>query len=185
MIGVSGALVIAILLLVLLLLLGAKGFSAARGLSLRSDVPPQEDAAECGPCPPEFVPQIFSRSDWEFVSETKSSKLERIFRRERKAVALLWIQQTSAAIQRIMREHAQATRGNDDLEFATEVKLVLQFAQLMFICGVLFVAIQSMGPLWLRGLALYADSLSQRIAQAQLDLRAATPGGEIRSVEPL
>jgi hypothetical protein len=185
MIGVSGALLVAVPLLGLLLLLWARGVSAARGLYSRSDVPLHEDAAELGPCPPEFVPKIFSRADWEFVSETKSPRLERLFRQERKAVALLWIQQTSAAIQHIMREHAQAARGNDDLEFATEAKLVLQYAQLMFICGILFVVIQSAGPLWLRGLALYADALSQRIAQAQLALRAATASGDLRSMEPL
>ncbi len=70
------------------------------------------------------------------------------------------------------------------LEFATEMKLVLQYAQLMLICGILLIVIQCAGPLWLRGLALYADALSQRITGAQLAFRAATRGGQIRNMEP-
>jgi hypothetical protein len=179
MIGVASTLLIAVLLLILLLLLGTKGASSARQLS--STALRGEDAAEFAPCPPEFVSKIFSRADWEFVTETKSPLLEDLLRRERKQVALFWIQQTSAAIQRIMREHAQVSRESDTLEFTTEMKLVFQYTELMLICGMLFVAIQSAGPLRLRRLALYADSLAQRIAQAQLALQSATAA---RNLEP-
>ena len=183
MIDVAGILMVVTLLSILLLLLGTMGASAAQGLFSTSDLPLHEDAPELALCPPEFVTQIFSSADWEFVSRTKSRELQELFRKERKQVALLWIQQTSGAIQRIMREHTQAARGNDDLEFATEMKLVLRYAQLMLICGILFVAIRSAGPLWLRGLALYADSLTQRLTQAQLGLHAATGAGEIHGME--
>ena len=102
----------------------------------------------------------------------------------RKQVALVWIEQTSATIQRIMREHTRASRGKADLDFTTEASLILRYAQLMLVCGILLVAIRSFGPSWLRGLALYADSLTQRITQAQLGLQAATAVREIHSVGP-
>jgi hypothetical protein len=184
MIGVPGALMIALLLFLFLLLLATRGMSSARELSSRLDVPLHDDPAELAPCPPEFVPKIFSRDDWEFVSAAKSPHLERLFRRERKAVALLWVQQTSRAIQLVMREHAAAARQSDDLEFTTEAQLFLQYVQLMFVCGILFAVIQSTGPLWLRGLALHADSLSQRIAQAQLAFRGATAPRELHELGP-
>jgi hypothetical protein len=184
MIGLSSPLLIGGLLVVLLLLLGTRGISAARGLSGRSDLPLCDDAADLAPCPQEFVSKIFSRADWEFVSQTKSPKLAKLFRRERKAVALLWVRQTSAAIQRVMREHKAASRGSHDLEFTTEVKLVLQYGELMLLCGALFLAIQSAGPLWLRGLALYADSLSRSIADVQRALAAAATPREIHRMGP-
>jgi hypothetical protein len=184
MIGLSGALMIGGLLLLLLLLLGTRGISAARGLSARSDLLLCDDAADLAPCPQEFVPKIFSRADWEFVSQTKSPKLAKLFRRERKAVALLWVRQTSAAIQRVMGEHAAAARGSHDLEFTTEVKLVLLYGELMLLCGALFLAIQSAGPLWLRGVALYADSLSQRFAEVQQAFAAAATPREIHTMGP-
>ena len=183
MIGFSGAMIVGGVLLVLLLLLGVRGISAARSWSTRADLPIGDDAADFVPCPQEFVPKIFSSADWEFVCQTKSPQLEKLFRRERKAVALLWVRQTSAAIQRVMREHSAAARESRDLEFTTEVKLVLLYAELMLLCGVLLLAIQSAGPLWLRGVALYADSLSQRIAGAQQAIAAATPR-EIHTVGP-
>jgi hypothetical protein len=183
-IGLSSALIIGGLLLLLLLLLGTRGISAARGLSARSDLPLCDDAGDFAPCPQEFVPKIFSRTDWEFVSQTKSPKLAKLFRRERKAVALLWVRQTSAAIQRVMKEHAVAVRGSHDLEFTTEVKLVLQYGELMLLCGALFLAIQSAGPLWLRGLALYADSVSRSIADVQQAFAAAATPREIHTLGP-
>jgi hypothetical protein len=183
-IGLSSALMIGGLLLLLLLLLGTRGISAARGLSSRSDLPLCDDAADLAPCPQEFVPKIFSRADWEFVSQTKSPKLEKLFRSERKAVALLWVRQTSAAIQRVMREHKDAARESRDLEFTTEVKLVLLYGELMLLCGVLFLAIQSAGPLWIRDVALYADSLSQRFAEVQQGFADAASPREIRTMGP-
>jgi hypothetical protein len=167
MIGVPIAMLIAFVLLALLLLVGARGIFAARELSSRSDVPFTEDGTELSLCPPEFVSRIFSIDDSKFVSATKSPQLRQLFRRERRAVALLWVQQTSAAIQRIMHEHLQLARVSHDLEFATEVQLFLLYAELMLICGLLFVAIQSAGPASLRSLAIYADAHSQRLAQVQ------------------
>jgi hypothetical protein len=185
MIGLSGALLIGGLLLLLLLLLAGRGIWAARGFAAKSDLPLCDEAGDLATCPQEFVPKIFSRVDWEFVSQTKSPKLVKLFRSERKAVALLWVRQTSAAIQRVMGEHAVAVRASQDLEFATEVKLALRYAELMLLCGALFLAIQSAGPLWLSGLALYADSLSRSITEAQRAFAAATTPREIRTLGPV
>jgi len=181
MIGVPGALAIGFLLLLFLLLVAARGVSAARELSSRSNLALTEEGAELAPCPPKFVSRIFSRDDSEFVSGTKSPQLQQLFRRERKVVALLWVQQTSGAIRRTMREHAQVARGSDDLEFATEIKLVLLYAELMFLCGVLFVAVQSAGPLWLGQLAIYLQTHSQRLAQVQQSFKTAAAPRELQS----
>jgi hypothetical protein len=180
MIGVHGALSIGFLLLLFLLLVAARGVSAARELSSRSNLPLFDDGAELAPCSPKFVSRIFSRDDCEFVSGMKSQQLQQLFHRERKVVALLWVQQTSAAIRRTMREHARVARGSDDLEFATEVKLALLYLELMLLCGVLFVAIQSAGPLWLGQLAGYLQTHSQRLAQAQQSFKTAAAPRELQ-----
>jgi hypothetical protein len=177
-IGVPAALLIGIVLLLSLLLWAMRNTAADRELSARSDVELLEDGAELAPCPPEFVARIFESSDWQFVSNTKSPQLQRLFRRERKLVALLWVQQTSSGIARIMREHKEASRESRDLNFATETKLVFLYAELKLICGLLSLAIRSAGPLRVRGLAVYADSLSRRLAQTQQDFRTVTTGRE-------
>lgn len=175
MIGIPGALLLGTILLFLLLFLAARGSLGAREWS-RSDVPLLDDDTALDPCPPEIVARIFSSEDWEFVTATKSLQLEKLFRRERKRVALAWVHQTSTSIRRIMREHTQATRQSQDLHIATETKVVLLYAQLMFLCGALFLAIQSAGPQRVRGLAVYADTLSQRLADAQHALQTVTAG---------
>jgi hypothetical protein len=180
-IGIPTALLLGAVMLLLLLLL-ARGATAARDLSPRSDAPLLDDEALADLCPPEYVIRIFSPEDCEFVSASKSPELEKLFRRERKLVALAWVHQTSAAIRRIMREHAEATRQSRDLHFATETKLVLVYAELMFLCFLLFLAIQTAGPQRVRGLAVYADTLSQRLARAQQDLKTITAAREFHSV---
>jgi hypothetical protein len=145
------------------------------------DVPLLDDENALGLVPPEFVARIFSSEDWEFVAGANSPWLKTLFRRERKLVALAWVQQTSASIRHIMREHTEAARASRDLHFATETKLVLLYAELMFLCGTLSLALQTAGPQRVRGLAIYADTLSQRWAQTQRDLETVTTGREVHS----
>jgi len=162
MIGTSSALIGAVVLLVLILV-WIRADSASRHLPSVLDewLPDQGEAAEI--CPPEFVSQIFSSQDLAFISRLESADLKRHFLRERSAVALLWVQQTTAAIRRIMRRHLEASRLSEDIEFATEARIFLQYAQLRLICGVLFLLIGLAGPQKLHGIALYADGLTQRI----------------------
>jgi hypothetical protein len=176
LIGIPTALLFGTVMLLLLLLLAARGATTAGELSPRSDVSLLDDETLVDLCPPEYVVRIFSPEDYEFVSSSKSRQLEKLFRSERKLVALAWVHQTSTAIRRIMREHTEATRHSHDLHFATETKLVFAYAELMFLCALLFLAIQTAGPQRVRGLAVYADTLSQRLVQAQQDLKTITAG---------
>jgi hypothetical protein len=175
-IGIPTALLLGTVLLLLLLLMAARGSAAAREVSSRSDAPLFEEEAGLDLCPAEFVTRIFCPDDLEFVSNTGSRPLQELFRRERKLVALVWVHQTSIAIRRIMREHTQAARQSHDLHFLTETKLVLLYAELMLICGMLSLAIQAAGPQRVRGLAVYAGALSGRLAQAQQNFKTVTTG---------
>jgi hypothetical protein len=171
------------LLFAFLALVWLKGASAARGLSSRSDVPLADGRETVAPCPSEFVPRIFSCQDLTLVSNTHSRQLVRLFRRERKAVALMWVQETSAAIQRIMREHVRVSRSSADLEFRTEMRLFFFYGQLIFVCGVLFLAIQTVGPVWLQSLAVYAEGLAQRITQTQESFKAGVSARQLSNAE--
>jgi hypothetical protein len=160
------SLVIAVILLLLLLLIGVKGTLSARELEQASSVS-LEGSELIEPCPPELADLIFARDDWVFVSKMRSPNLNALFQKERKAVGLLWVQQTALRVRQVMREHARVARSSRDLEFATEVRLLAQYAELMLVCATLFVLIQVAGPVWLGRLAAYAQSLSTRIAEAQ------------------
>jgi hypothetical protein len=135
------------------------------------DLPGEPSVAEL--CPAECAERIFSEDDRAFVWELKSPSVQRLFERERKAVALLWIRQMARGIRRVMREHAEAARRSADVRVGTEMRLFAQYGGSMLICGTLLFLTQLGGPLWLRGLAGYAQRLSQRMAEGQRAFAAA------------
>src|SRR6266481_6414514 len=124
MIGFA-SLMAGVVLLLLLVAFAAKGWLAAR--DSREARIAQDDNAGAEICSPEFVGQVFSRQDWEFIRGMRAPGLAALFQQERKRVALVWVRQTSAMIQRAMREHATAARQSHSLEFATEVSILSQF----------------------------------------------------------
>lgn len=157
---------------VLLLLLTA---AVLRGWLVSRPVGPElaaseEDATES--CPEEVVERVFARTDWEFVHGLKARGIKRLFEQERKKVALVWVRQTSAMVRKVMREHAQAARQSKDPRISTEINILTQFLLSMAVCGVLSMSIQLAGPLWLRGLAHFAQRLSQRVTKLQESFQA-------------
>jgi hypothetical protein len=171
MMDLSGVIAAAVLLL-LLMALAIKGWLTSRQLQ----EPALPSVAEDGPslCPEEFVSRVFSRDDWEFVHGLKAGEIERLFQRERKNVALVWVRQTSAVIRKLMREHASAARQSKNLEFSVEVSILSQFLLSIAACGILSIAIQLGGPLFWGGLARFAQKLSQRIVKVHEAFQAGT-----------
>jgi hypothetical protein len=180
-ISITLAILICSVALLLLALLATRGSSVERELAFRTDVPPYDEMnGDPSLCPPEFAARIFSPADWNFVSGEKSPEVQRLFRNERRVVALVWAHQTKTAIHRIMREHARATSQSQDLKVATEAKLWSQYFQLMGICNVLILAIQSAGPSRVGTLATCAASLSHTFADAQHALAITTAARDLR-----
>ena len=158
-------LIAGVVLLLLLMALAIKGWLTSRQLQEPIFTANEEDRVSV--CPEEFVSRVFSRDDWEFVRNEKATDIERLFERERKKVALLWVRQTSIMIRRLMREHARAARQSKNLEFSTEINILSQFLLSVVACGVLSFAIQLAGPPFLTSLAGFAQRLTHRIAKVQ------------------
>ncbi len=156
-------------LLLLLAVAALRGWLASRPMGA-GPAASEEDATE--PCPEELVNRVFSRGDWEFVRGLKAGGVERLFEQERKKVALVWVCQTSAMVRKIMREHARAARQSKNLNISAEINIFAQFLMLMAVCGILSAAIQLVGPLWLGGLARFAQRLSQRVSKLQETFQA-------------
>jgi hypothetical protein len=170
MIAFSG-LIIGVLLLLLLLIVAVKGWLASRdttGLRGSEDESPQEA------CPAEFVRNIFAPADWMYVHGMKSPDIEKLFHKERRTVAIVWVRQTSAAIRHIMREHTALARQSSNLQPATELKIFLQFVALLTTCGAIRVGIDLAGPTRVGSLARYAQNLVQQIREAEQTFELAT-----------
>ncbi len=165
------SLLVGVLLLLLLFAVAVKGWLASR---VAPELTGSVDETGQEACPPEFVSKIFSQDDWTYVRGMKSIRLEKLFRKERRSVALVWVRQASSGIRRVMREHRAAARQSSSLEPATELKIFLQFAALLTICGAMRVGIHLAGPQWVGGLARFAQNLVQQIAEAERAFELAT-----------
>ena len=131
-----------------------------------------DEGEELEACPPEFVSQIFSSRDLAYIGQLDSRELERKFHHERNGVALLWVRQTAAAVQRVLQHHVAASRRSRDIEFMTEARIFLQYVQLRAACALMFVGIGLAGAQEVRGIALYADRLTQSIGQVAKEFDA-------------
>ena len=129
-------------------------------------------------CSREIVSQIFSAADAKFISGLQSPGLENLFRRERTAVALHWVQETSTFISKIMHRHLEASRMSADLEIAVEARILLQYTRLKLDCGLFFVLIGLLGPHRLAGTAWYAERFTQRFGEGLAEFKLAAHLGE-------
>jgi hypothetical protein len=118
---------------------------------------------------PDLVLRIFSGEDKEFVLQMRSPRLHRIYQEERRKVALHWVRKTSREVSRIMRTHRLNARLSRNLDVVAEAKLLWQYLELRFICGLLVLLIEAFGPHALHDLASYAGALSQLIGRTLSD----------------
>ena len=185
MIGTTAAL-FAAAALVLLLIAWIRADKALRDLPFGSEPWPAglDEGEGLEACSPEFVSQIFSNRDLTYIERLNSQELERQFHHERNGVALVWVRQTTAEVRRIMRLHVEASRRSRDIDFMTEARIFLQYAQLRAACALMFVGIGLAGAQEVRGVALYADRLTQRIGQVAREFDAGLRAREMKGARP-
>lgn len=137
-----------------------------------------QNPAESVPCP-QLVRQIFSPEDCDFISKLHSQHLNRIYKRERRAVALFWVQQVSRDATRIMREHRLASRRAERLQPSMESILILHYVDLQLTCGCLMFLISVFGAHPFANLARHAGRTSKflalLLAGVQAGLKLPTP----------
>jgi len=183
-IAMWGALAGAVVLL-LVLLVWVRAEASSKDSRCDWGASDQEQGESVEACSPEIISQLFSAADSKFISGLESPGLKNLFRRERTAVALHWVQETSAFIGKIMRRHSEASRLTADLEIATEARIFLQYARLKLYCGILFVLIGLLGPQRLAGTALYVEGLTQRIGEGLQEFQSAAQLREPDGAESL
>ncbi|MGB2635905.1 MAG: hypothetical protein WAM58_18390 [Candidatus Acidiferrum sp.] len=119
--------------------------------------------------PTELAIRIFSPDDREFIARTRSPRLQRLYKEERRKVALQWVRYTSREVSRIMRNHRLGSRQSTNLNVAAETKLFCQYVELRFLCGMLLLLIRLFGPHALMDVASHAGELYQRLGRAMTD----------------
>jgi len=119
---------------------------------------------------------IFSSEDQQFILAEASEQLTALFRRERRRLALRWIERQKSDSAAVMRRHREETRSAADLRPSSELALFFRYGKLRFMFEVLAVSVWLLGPVGLRGLAERANAVLRGIE----NVRAL--GGSKRSV---
>lgn len=126
------------------------------------------------PLTSELSGRIFDREDSDFVASETSRQITRQFRRERTALALEWLRAIRGRVNQLMRGHLRASRRNDDLKPADEIKLWFEFLLFQMTSGILYLVIWACGPA--RAVELVGYSLGLA-AQLQKVTEEALPAG--------
>lgn len=168
MIAVYASISLAFVLFVLLYFAGTMGVFDDEAIRSR------QDGLQPRLCSQEIVERIFSVCDYRFIHELNSPRLQRIYGRERKAIARHWLHQVSVGVRSILRDHLRASRRSQDLEIGGEFEILFRYLELRILCGLIVISLLLVQPGMLHALATRASGLFYRLN----GLRPADPVSE-------
>jgi len=96
--------------------------------------------------PHEVVGRIFAKDDLDYVRAVATPTVVRLFLRQRKSIAVSWIDRIYGQIVRLKRFHLGRTRSYAKLQLRAEIALAVDFATLLFVCRLLRVLLYVRGP---------------------------------------
>ena len=107
----------------------------------------------------EILLRTFSDDDQHFVETLADASLQRMLAYERKRIALRWIRRKTAEARFIMREHLRRARAAKDLNVSAEIRLALQYIELLTHFKLLAFIVLIVGPAGLRRRALQTNAI--------------------------
>ncbi len=125
---------------------------------------------EWDPLTSELSGRIFDPEDSDFVAGETSWQITRQFRRERSLLALEWLRAVRGHVNQLMRTHFRASRRNDDLRPAEEIKLWLEFLLFQMTSGTLYLVIWVCGPTCAADLLGYSLGLASQLRKVTEDV---------------
>lgn len=94
----------------------------------------------------DLVARIFARDDMDYVLSLRSGSVEAVFFKQRKRVALMWVERIRTQVRHLRHLHLGSARFYAQLEFKTELSLAWNFTILLLSCRALQFAILVGGP---------------------------------------
>jgi hypothetical protein len=107
----------------------------------------------------EIFLRAFGDDDQRFVDTLGDSRLHRLLAYERKRIALRWIDRKTAEAKGIMRAHVRRVREANDLSVSAEIRLALQYVELLTLFEFLSVSVFIFGPAGLQRRALRTNAM--------------------------
>jgi len=111
----------------------------------------------------EQLDRIFGCEDWDFIRKSTSNRIQRLFLKERKQIALSWLSQLQRQARAGMDIHVARARASEELEPLSELRLAIDYYTFLAKCRFIAAIVSLGGPMALRGLVGQAESLSNNL----------------------
>lgn len=111
----------------------------------------------------DIVDRIFGREDWDFVVGQGSKELLRLFRFERKQIALCWLSEIRNQARTAMRFHVSHARRSRKLVPLLELRVALDYLSIRLKCELIAFILLLRGPVALRGMVGQASHLAEQL----------------------
>lgn len=133
-------------LLFSLYVLARKGAKAEGGAQALIEARQALNALKNELLPQEVVARIFSRDDLDYVLSAAPDDVVRLFKQQRKWIALTWVDRVRSQLVRLKRFHLGRSRSYAHLRPKAEIALTIDFATLLFACRALRILVFLRGP---------------------------------------
>ncbi len=107
----------------------------------------------------EIFLKAFGDDDQRFVETLGDSRVQKLLAYERKRIALRWIGRKTAEARGIMQAHLRRAREATDLSVSAEIRLALQYVELLALFELLSLSVFIFGPAGLRKWALRTNAI--------------------------
>jgi hypothetical protein len=120
--------------------------------------------------PVRIVERIFDPAEHDFVKRYHNSAIERLFMRERTALAISWLRQTERLLSKVIGYHRSTVRRHADVSPAAELKIAVEYLLFIAICRLLIALIWLRGPFQSRRIVSYARRCATALCQTSVEL---------------
>lgn len=101
------------------------------------------------------VDRIFSREDIEFISRSSTPKVQRVFLKERKALAMQWLRKTQRQVAHFMDLHLRLGGYTQEPTAKFELRLAGKYVAFIIVSYLLLVLLWLRGPFKTRRVVYY------------------------------
>jgi hypothetical protein len=109
---------------------------------------------------------LFGSEDWKYVASLGSKTLKRHFLKERRALALAWVEAARSEARALMRVHRTTVRTSPHLHLGVELRISCVYFEFLLYCSLLHIAIRMRGPVALQSFVALADARSARLYES-------------------
>lgn len=102
-----------------------------------------------------FAERIFSEQDWAFVSRDTNRAVQRLFRTQRRRLAILWLEQTRNQVVQLMTSYRALVRQKSHVSLAVEMRVALDYMLFLLTYYALLILVWLREPTQARRLSGY------------------------------